>query len=84
MLQNSPCIDAGINDSVQVETDINGNNRIMDGNNDNDSIVDMGAYESDGLWNNIQASNKQSEKIMIYPNPCNGRPLAPRYWFTSR
>ncbi|MCD4665530.1 MAG: right-handed parallel beta-helix repeat-containing protein, partial [Bacteroidales bacterium] len=42
---NSPCIDAGINDWVSIEYDLDGNVRIWDGNNDGDAIVDMGVYE---------------------------------------
>ncbi|MDP8202909.1 MAG: S8 family serine peptidase, partial [Candidatus Tenebribacter mawsonii] len=41
----SPCIDAGINDSVFSLTDIDGNLRIWDGNNNDTATVDMGAYE---------------------------------------
>jgi hypothetical protein len=57
---NSPCIDAGDNDSVPEDTtdldgdgnttepipwDLAGNRRIVDGNNDGRAVVDMGAYE---------------------------------------
>ena len=41
----SPCIDAGLNDSVVSQTDFSGNIRIWDGNNDSIAIVDMGGYE---------------------------------------
>ncbi|MEF8846144.1 MAG: choice-of-anchor Q domain-containing protein, partial [Bacteroidales bacterium] len=39
LLIGSPCIDAGLNDSVTVDIDLDGNNRIQNG------TVDMGAYE---------------------------------------
>jgi hypothetical protein len=42
---SSPCIDSGDNSLVQTEKDINGNARIMDGNNDQTATVDMGPYE---------------------------------------
>jgi hypothetical protein len=42
---SSPCIDSGDNSSVQTEKDINGNSRIIDGNNDQTATVDMGPYE---------------------------------------
>jgi predicted outer membrane repeat protein len=56
----SPCVDAGDNDSVPADTadldgdgnmtepipwDLDGNRRIVDGNNDGNAVVDMGAYE---------------------------------------
>ncbi|RKY12649.1 MAG: hypothetical protein DRP82_06490, partial [Planctomycetota bacterium] len=43
----SPCIDAGDNSLVPsgVDKDLDGNQRIVDGNNDGTSIVDIGAYE---------------------------------------
>ncbi|MHC4750240.1 MAG: choice-of-anchor Q domain-containing protein [Planctomycetota bacterium] len=41
----SPCIDVGNNDAVTVETDLDGNPRIADGDLDGIAFVDMGAYE---------------------------------------
>ena len=43
----SPCIDAGDNSLVaaSVRTDLDGNQRIVDGNNDGTATVDIGAYE---------------------------------------
>jgi hypothetical protein len=41
----SPCIDAGLNDIVKTNDDFNGNIRIWDGNDDGDTIVDLGAIE---------------------------------------
>ena len=44
---DSPCIDIGLNDAVPtgVTTDLDGNPRIVDGNDDDIGTVDMGAYE---------------------------------------
>jgi len=42
---NSPCIDAGTNDGITSPIDLAGNQRILDGDGDNISIIDMGAYE---------------------------------------
>lgn len=45
ILPTSPCIDAGVNDSVVSKLEFDGNKRIWDGNLDGDSLVDMGCYE---------------------------------------
>jgi len=44
---SSPCIDAGYNDALPptVSTDLDGYQRVVDGNNDGTATVDMGAYE---------------------------------------
>jgi len=61
LLPDSPCIDAGDNTAVPADTadldgdgdtsepipfDLDGNRRIVDGDRDGISTVDMGAYES--------------------------------------
>ena len=43
--EGSPAIDAGTNDAVTVDTDLDGNPRIVDGTGDGNAIVDIGAYE---------------------------------------
>ena len=45
--ESSPCIDAGDNTAVpvEVETDLDGQARIIDGDCNDSEIVDMGAYE---------------------------------------
>lgn len=45
LASNSPCIDAGLNDSVFSSIDIDGNLRIWDGDGNDTATVDMGAYE---------------------------------------
>jgi hypothetical protein len=45
LLPVSPCIDAGTNDFVTSLTDLYGNPRITDGDQDGTATVDMGAYE---------------------------------------
>jgi len=44
----SPAIDGGNNSVVSMETDLDGNTRIFDGNCDGIDTVDMGAYEYTG------------------------------------
>jgi len=43
----SPCIDAGINDSLppEINTDVDGTLRLKDGNNDGKTKIDIGAQE---------------------------------------
>jgi len=44
LLPDSPCIDAGTNGAA-FGTDLEGNPRIVDGDDDGEPVVDMGAYE---------------------------------------
>ncbi len=60
LLDGSPCIDKGNNDCItgtDIATDFNGNDRIVDGNDDGNSEVDIGAYE----W---YSSKSQEEDIV--------------------
>jgi len=41
----SPCVDAGSDAAVGVESDLDGNPRVVDGSGDGMACVDMGAYE---------------------------------------
>jgi len=47
LLEGSPCIDTGDPNYVAGpnEMDLDGNTRVVDGDNDGNSVVDMGAYE---------------------------------------
>jgi hypothetical protein len=42
---SSPAVDVATNDAVTVDTDLDGNPRIVDGTGDGSAVVDMGAYE---------------------------------------
>ncbi|MHC4483353.1 MAG: choice-of-anchor Q domain-containing protein, partial [Planctomycetota bacterium] len=58
LLPGSPCIDAGDPNYIAEldATDLDGNPRIVDGNSDGNSVVDMGAYEF--FWPPIQVPMK--------------------------
>ncbi|MGC9337742.1 MAG: C25 family cysteine peptidase [Candidatus Cloacimonadia bacterium] len=70
--ENSPCIDAGCNDFVTTDSDLDGNERIWDGNGDGDAVVDMGCYEFGAppwlidMETEPQVAFKLSQN---YPNP---------------
>jgi len=70
----SPCIDAGTPDISGLNLpvwDIMGNYRLWDGNNDGDTIVDMGAYEFGAYGVNIPELQIPNSKFQfeVYPNP---------------
>ena len=46
--EGSPCIDAGNNNEINSTEDFDGNPRIVDGDGNGTTIVDMGAYEYGG------------------------------------
>ncbi|UCD52082.1 MAG: right-handed parallel beta-helix repeat-containing protein, partial [Phycisphaerales bacterium] len=63
----SPCIDSGYNDAVDVDWDLDGNPRIVNG------IVDMGAYEYQGPYTGIDEDGDGIEDVidedpLIYSN----------------
>lgn len=75
LIEESPCIEAGLNDSIYFNTDVLGNIRIFDGNNDNDTIVDIGPYEFGApLFTNSTDFQKLNQEFSckIYPNPSTG------------
>lgn len=75
LFEISPCIDAGLNDSINFYTDILNNVRIFDGNNDGDTIVDIGPYEFGApvYTSNITHNNFDTPPTyIIYPNPSTG------------
>ncbi|MBS3740749.1 MAG: T9SS type A sorting domain-containing protein [Candidatus Cloacimonetes bacterium] len=68
----SPCIDAGWNSYVNSDTDLAGNERIWDGDDDGEPIVDMGCYEY-GAPPFIVDEPQPDEPVLLsvknYPNP---------------
>jgi len=68
----SPCIDAGDNSVVTSGIDFIHNFRIWDGNNDSDSVVDMGCYEYGSMYNPVGILTnveKPLTSVFTYPNP---------------
>ncbi len=77
LLEDSPCIDAGIPDTTGLNLppwDIIGNMRIWDGNGDGTAIIDMGAYEY-GAPPYVNVDDSQLSivdfQLYNYPNPFN-------------
>ncbi len=73
--EGSPCIDQGIADTSGLNlpsADIFGESRIMDGNNDEIAVIDIGAIEY--LYSAISDNNNNisdPEFFKVYPNPFN-------------
>ena len=65
LTESSPCINAGSNDFVEVDTDFEGKKRIVNG------IVDIGAYEFNSYYVGI-IKQEFPNSINAYPNPTNG------------
>lgn len=71
--EDSPCIDAGIPDTIGLNLplwDLDGNVRVWDGNDDGVAIIDMGVYEFAAP--NYSVEEPQIPENMIiynYPNP---------------
>jgi len=68
----SPCIDAGDPNYVAGpnETDLDGNPRIVDGNNDGNSVVDMGAYEYNPFVLSFVVDNRERRSRTIFRYTC--------------
>ena len=81
---DSPCIDAGNNSLINSETDLDKRVRILDGNCDGLSIVDMGAYEYKPLGGDVNNDCVvdindliDMSEVFLEKNcsPCNGADL---------
>ncbi len=79
--ETSPCIDAGTPDTTGLGLpiwDLLDNKRFWDGDNDGDTIVDMGAYEFGATVVGMEAVAQGSIpiatgiKVQGYPNPTSG------------
>ncbi|MCK4357283.1 MAG: T9SS type A sorting domain-containing protein, partial [Candidatus Cloacimonetes bacterium] len=68
----SPCIDAGLNDYVTIDYDLDGNVRIWDGDGDEIAIVDMGCYEFGAPPVSVEPEPEHQIAFKLYqnyPNP---------------
>jgi hypothetical protein len=65
LLPTSPCIDAGDPNYIPEpnETDLDGNPRMIDGDEDGTAVIDMGAYE---FWPPIEAHMKLTPRTLNY------------------
>ncbi len=76
LTNDSPCIDTGCPDTTGLSLplyDLNGNDRITDGDVDPSVVIDMGAYEFNPLIANDPEDTPVIEKTVLtnYPNPFN-------------
>lgn len=62
----SPMVDAGLNSANDDTDDLNQNDRLIDGNDDGDLIIDLGAIEAE---NSMSINEAENTRISIYPNP---------------
>jgi hypothetical protein len=75
----SPCIDAGSPDTTGLQlpaSDMNGNRRVWDGNEDGTPVIDMGAYEYGSIPVGVEENDHPDNPgtfalLQSYPNPFN-------------
>ncbi|MFC0876957.1 T9SS type A sorting domain-containing protein [Saccharicrinis sp. FJH2] len=65
---NSPCIDAGNSSYTTILTDLAGNYRVVDGDNDGMNQVDIGCFEAIATQTQMSVC-EINDYIEIYPNP---------------
>jgi len=66
---NSPCIDAGDTIGIPISgNDFIGNIRVLDGDGNSSSIIDIGCYEYE-FHVGVKDFNSNNTTIRVYPNP---------------
>lgn len=66
LLPQSPCIEAGLNDSTWTQTDFDLNDRIFDADKMNGAVVDMGAFEVNSIITSINSLGV-IEELSVFP-----------------
>lgn len=82
LMTGSPAIDSGDNAAVPPDLllDLDGNPRILDGDGDEIAVVDMGAYEFDGVVVDVDASPVDfADGLELFPARLDGPLVELRY-----
>jgi predicted outer membrane repeat protein len=75
LTEGSPCIDAGTTDTTGLflpPWDLAGNLRIWDGDGDGVAVIDMGAYEYNGMPVGKKELQVAGCRLQVFPNPSFG------------
>ena len=81
LLTGSPCADAGDGTvlAASVTTDLDGNPRLLDGDLDGTTVVDMGAYELHPVTSDVAESGATMITLAQPHEPVDGGPVPLRY-----
>jgi hypothetical protein len=75
LAETSPCIDSGTPDTTGLflpPWDLAGNPRLWDGDGDGIAVIDMGAYEYNGVYVGENEMQVAGCRLQVFPNPSFG------------